>query len=406
MNLKHVTVWVLYDFANSIYPAVITSTVFSVYFATQIIGNETGLGDLWWGRVLSVSMLFVAFSSPLLGSIADHAGVRKRLLLFYTYLCVVCVALLTTVKPGMVIWGFTLAVFANIGFEGALVYYNAYLPYIAPPGRQGFISGVGFGTGYAGSIIGLFIALPLVMHQRFDLTWLAVAIFYALFSLPTFIYLPPDKRGEQSVVEAAIGGITGFKEILRDVLKIQDLRRFLLSFFVYIDGINTTIYFSAIFTTTTLGFTHQELIYLFIVVQLSALAGAFLLARPTDVLGPKRIITLMLIVWTAVAFITYFVDSKTVFLMVAVLAGAGLGVIQAASRALMAALIPAGKQTEMFGFYALCGKGSSVIGPLIFGGVSYALGGNQRVAVLSIAVFFLVGLVLLQRVRDPRHSHA
>jgi UMF1 family MFS transporter len=172
LNRKHVTVWVLYDFANSVYPAVITATVFGVYFTTHIVGNETGLGDLWWGRVLSVSMLFVALSSPLLGSIADRAGVRKKMLFFYTYLCVVCVAFLTTIEPGMILWGFALAVLANIGFEGAMVYYNAYLPHIAPPGRQGFVSGIGFGTGYAGSAVGLLIALPLVMRGQYDLTWL------------------------------------------------------------------------------------------------------------------------------------------------------------------------------------------------------------------------------------------
>jgi UMF1 family MFS transporter len=404
LNRKHITVWVLYDFANSVYPAVITATVFGVYFTTHIVGNETGLGDLWWGRVISVSMLFVALSSPLLGSIADRAGVRKKMLFFYTYLCVICVALLTTIEPGMVLWAFTLAVLANIGFEGAMVYYNAYLPHIAPTERQGFVSGVGFGTGYAGSAVGLLIALPLVMRGQYDLTWLAVAAFFTLFSLPTFLGLPADKRGDRTVVKAAIEGITGFKRLVGDVLNQQDLRRFLLAFFVYIDGINTTIYFSAIFAATTLGFAQQELIYLFLVVQLSALAGAFALAKPTDIWGPKRVITLTLVLWTAIAFTAYFVDSKTVFFIIAVLAGTGLGAVQAASRAFMSALIPVGKEAEMFGFYAFCGKSSSVIGPLLFGGLSHALGGNQRVAILSVVVFFLAGLVLLQRVRDPKRA--
>ena len=110
MNRKHVTYWALYDFANSVYPAVITATVFSVYFTTQVVGNETGLGDVWWGRALSVSMLFVALSSPPLGSIADRAGIRKKMLFFYTYLCVASVALFTTIEPGMILWGWALVV--------------------------------------------------------------------------------------------------------------------------------------------------------------------------------------------------------------------------------------------------------------------------------------------------------
>ncbi|MBT3328231.1 MAG: MFS transporter, partial [Gemmatimonadales bacterium] len=126
MNRRHISVWALYDFANSAYPAVVT-VVFGVYFTKVIIGNETGLGDLWWGRVLSVSMLFVAMSSPVLGSVADRAGVRKKMLAAYTLLCVICVCLFTTIEPGMLLWAFVLSVLANIGFEGGLVYYNAYL---------------------------------------------------------------------------------------------------------------------------------------------------------------------------------------------------------------------------------------------------------------------------------------
>ncbi len=402
MNRKRIAVWALYDFANSVYPAVITATVFSVYYATEIVGNEAGLGDLWWGRVLSVSMLFVALTSPVLGSVADRAGIRKKMLFLYTYLCIVCVSLFITIQPGMILWGFTLAVLANIGFEGALVYYNAYLPDIAPPERQGFVSGLGFGVGYAGSVVGLLIALPLVLGERFDLTWLSVAALFAVFSVPSFLGLPPDSRGQRTVFQAAAEGVLGFRRIVSDVLRLRDLRRFLLSFFVYIDGVNTVIYFSAIYATTTLGFTRLELIILFLVVQVSALIGALALAKPTDTWGPKRVLMPMLVFWTFIVVSAYFVESKPAFFGIAVLAGTGLGAVQAASRALMSSLIPDGQEAEMFGFYAFCGKSSSVIGPLVFGGLSYALGGNQRVAILSVAAFFFIGFILLQRVKDPR----
>ena len=401
MNSRHVLVWALYDFANSVYPAVITSTVFSVYFANRIVGNAGGLGDLWWGRVISISMLFVALTSPFLGSVADRAGARKKLLFFYTFLCVLSVSLFPSIEPGMIFWGFALATLSNIGFEGALVYYNSYLPEIAPLKRQGFVSGMGFGAGYAGSALGLLVVLPLVMDKEFDLTWIAVAVFFALFSIPAFVGLPPDRGSGRTFMGAAREGVAGFKRIFSDVYGQRDLRRFLLAFFVYIDGVNTTIYFSALFASRTLGFSEHELIYLFFVVQLSALAGALALAKPTDVWGPKRVITLTLILWTTVSFSAYFIDSKAVFFAVAVLAGTGLGAVQSASRALMASLIPKGKESEMFGFYAFCGKSSSIIGPIVFGTVSYALGGNQRAAVLSIAVFFLAGLVLIRRVREP-----
>jgi len=401
VNRKRVLAWAAYDFANSIYPALVTATVFGVYYAGVIVGNDRGLGDLWWGRVLSVSMLFVAVSSPFLGSIADKAGVRKRLLVLYTGICVTAVALFPTIHPGMVLWGFLLATVANIGFEGALVYYNAYLPDIAPPERRGFVSGLGYGLGYAGSAVGLLVALPLVQHEHYDATWLVVAGFFTLFALPAVAGLPADRPGSRTILQAGWDGVVGFRRLLGDVWRNRDLRRFLLAFFIYIDGVNTTTYFAAIFASKTLGFTAPELIYLFLVVQLSALAGAFALAKPTDTWGPKRVITLTLVLWIFIVVAAFFVRSKPVFFAVSVLAGTGLGSIQAASRALMAALIPPGKEAEMFGFYAFCGKSSSVVGPTVFGLVSYAFGGNQRIAILSVALFFTAGLALLSRVKAP-----
>ena len=401
MNRKAIAAWCLYDFANSVYPALITATIFGVYFAGTIVGNEAGLGDLWWGRVISISMIVVAVTSPLLGSVADNAGVRKKFLFAYTYLTIACVALFSTLEPGMIFWGFLLATLANIGFEGALVYYNAYLPEIAPPNRRGFVSGLGFGVGYAGSAAGLLMVLPLVGREQFDLVWLAVAGFFALFSLPAFLGLPADSQGRRTIAQAAIEGVTGFRRILSDVFRQPNLRRFLLAFFIYIDGVNTTISFAGIYAATTLEFSASELIYLFLTVQMSALVGALSLAKPTDTWGPKRVITLTLVLWTLVATAAYFVEQKPTFFVIAVLAGTGLGAVQSASRALMASLVPEGKEGEMFGFYAFCGKSSSVVGPLVFGGISHALGGNQRVAILSVAAFFLVGLVLLQRVGKP-----
>ena len=400
LNRRQVTVWALYDFANSVYPAVIQTAVFGAFFASAIVGNEDGRGDFWWGLAVSTSVLLVALTSPPLGNVADRAGVRKRLMMGYTALCVSAVFLFFTIEPGMVMWGFCLIVLANFGYEGALVFYNAYLPDIAPREKQGLVSGIGFGTGYAGSIVGLLVALPLVTRGQYDLTWMAVAVMFAVFSVPTFLGLPADKPGERSFGQAAAEGITNFKHILGDVLRRKNLRRFLLAYFIYIDGVNTTIVVASLFAMTTLGFERPELIQLFLVVQVSALGGAFALAKPTDVWGPKRVITLTLFLWTSIAFAAYFVQTKAMFVAIAFMAGTGLGAIQAASRALMASLIPEGKESEMFGFYAFCGKSSSVIGPTLFGWIS--LVSNQRVAVLAIAVFFVAGLALLQRVEDPK----
>jgi UMF1 family MFS transporter len=188
---------------------------------------------------------------------------------------------------------------------------------------------------------------------------------------------------------------------LREVARRPDhtqLRRFLLAYLVYEDGVNTVILFSAVFASKTLGFSPAEIIGLFLVVQVTALIGSGAWGRVTDTRGPKLVVSVMLVQWTAVTAIAFTVHAKWQFWAVAVLAGTGLGAIQAASRAFMATLIPARREAEFFGFYALVGKTGAIAGPLVFGGVSLATGGDQRAAIAVIGLFFLVGLVLLARV--------
>ena len=189
---KKIFVWTLFDFANSSYSAVIAAVVFPVYYTNVIVGNAAGLGDLWWGRAISLSMAIVAFSSPFLGGIADIGGLRKRFLFYYTALSVIAVASLSILGKGMIIEGFLLIVIANLGMEGGLVFYNSFLPRIAPHEYQGRVSAWGFMVGYAGSIMSLLLALPLVQNGYFRATWLMVAVFFAVCSIPAFLFLPKD----------------------------------------------------------------------------------------------------------------------------------------------------------------------------------------------------------------------
>ena len=171
----------------------------------SVVGNADGAGDLWWGRVVSVSMGLVAVTSPFLGGVADRAGIRRPLFIGFTALAVVATALMSTVEPGMVAWGFVLGVIGNFGYESALVYYNAYLPDLAPPSHQGRVSGWGFAVGYAGSIAALVAALPFVQARNYPGAFLATAVLYGVFSLPAFVMLPTPPRGRVSVREAEIG---------------------------------------------------------------------------------------------------------------------------------------------------------------------------------------------------------
>jgi UMF1 family MFS transporter len=399
LDRRVVTSWCLYDFANSWYVAVIPATIWSAYYANLIVGNQTGAGDAWWGRVVSTSMLVVAVTSPILGSLADHLGLRKAFLVGYALTSICATGLLATVEPGMILYGFALGVIANVGFEGSLLFYNAYLPEIAPREYQGRVSGWGFATGYAGSFVALLCALPLVRRERYGAAFLLIALAYFIFMLPAWRTLPPQTRSGRGAGAAAVEGLRGTWRTLKDILAIPALRRFLLAYFLFEDGVNTVVFFSSLFASKTLGFSMSNLILLYLVVQVSAVLGAYVWARPTDKLGPKRVLLTMLGIWTLVILAGYVVRDSLQFFIVAAVAGTALGPVQAAARAFMATLIPHGREGEFFGFYSLCGKSASVLGPLIFGTVSQATGGNQRIALLSVLPLFVIGGLILAGVR-------
>lgn len=396
-----VVAWTLYDFANSAVAAIVVATVFPRYYAEVVVGNAEGRGDLWWGLVSSTTMIVVALTSPVLGGIADHAGVRKPLFVAFTLASVGASALLATLGPGMVVAGFLLAVACLTAYESAFVYYNAYLPGIAAPGQLGRVSAAGYAVGYAGSLVAFLAAIPLARAGLYWATFLTTALQFGAFALPAFLALPADARQPLPLGRAMARGAADTLATLREILgrpERRQLRGFLLAYLVYEDGVNTVIVFAALFAGKTLGFSFAETLLLFMLVQLTALLGSALWARPTDTWGPKRVVMVTLVQWTAVTVIAYAVTAKWQFWILAVLAGTGLGAVQSASRAFMATLVPAGREAEFFGFYALVGKTGAIAGPLVFGGVSWLLAGNQRAAIVAVGLFFVVGLALLARV--------
>ena len=398
MNRKTVWSWALYDFGNSAFAALFV-TIYNAYYAQSVVGEPDG--TRWWSYVVSTSMVLVAITAPLLGGVADHAGVRKRMLALYTGLGIAAVLGFSQIGPGMVVAGFALGAIANFAFEGGIVFYNSFLPEIAPPSHQGRVSALGFGVGYVGSLIALGFALLFVSLDRIELVWVALAVQWGIFSIPALRNLPADRPTGLGFGPAAVAGVRQTIETLKSVLRMRDLRRFLLAYFFYMDGVNTVITFASVYAAMQLGFEGGELIGMFAVVQVSALIGSFLMGKPTDVLGPRWAVRSTLLWWILVVVAAYFATNKTVFWIVATLAGLGLGSIQASSRAFMARLVPRGREAELFGFYALCGKTGAIVGPLLFGAITTAFRGNQRPAVLSVAAFYIVGYVLLHRVRVP-----
>jgi UMF1 family MFS transporter len=399
---RAIVAWTLYDFANSAFAAVILSTVYPAYYANIVVGNADGRGDFWWGAAVSTAMVIGALTSPPLGGVADHAGVRKAFFVGFSVVSIVATALMATVGTGMLLWGWALAVAGIVTYEAAFVYYNSYLPRIAPPERIGRVSAAGFAVGYAGSLVAFAAAYPFAAAKAYGGCFVAAAVLFAVFSIPSFAVLPADARHRLPLATAAARGIgdtlATLREILRDPRRGQ-MRRFLTAYLVYEDGVNTVVTFAGVFAAKTLGFTFTEIIQLFMVVQVTALLGSAAWARPADARGPRFVVQVNLVQWTLVTVASFFVATKGQFWVVAVLAGTGLGAIQAASRTFMATLVPREREAEFFGFYSLVGKTGAIFGPLVFGGVSWLLAGNQRAAIVSVGLFFVVGLVLLRRVR-------
>lgn len=400
--------WCMYDFANSAFPTLIVTVAYSVYFK-QVVAGGGGSADFLWGLALALAMIASVATALPLSAAADGRGARKRFLLLYACVCVLATALLASVTAGMILAGMLLFILAAAAFEGSLIFYNSFLPDISTPASVGKISGWGWGLGYAGGLLCLFLVKPFLDggFSAENLPWfrasfLAVAGFYGLFTLPVIFWL------REAAPKSAPGGRGAFAELLRTLRgmrKTPGALRFLLAFFLYNDGVVTVISFSSIYAVSTLAFSMGEVLYLFLAVQVSAGVGAFALGYLTDAWGARKTILLTLANWCAVVVIAYFTSSKSVFLGVSLLAGLSLGSSQSASRALMAAYVPEEKSAQSFSFYGVCGKMSSVLGPIVFGGVS-ALTGDQRTAILSILVFFLLGGALLWLTPEPGRPEA
>ena len=395
-----VFVWTLFDFANTSFSIIVVTFLYAVYFKKTVAGNEA-VGDLYWSISTSIAMIITAIISPVLGAIADYSAGKKRFLLFFTLLCILGTASLYFIGPGQIFWGIFVFVIANVGFEAGLVFYDAFLPEITLPKNYGRVSGYGFGMGYMGSLTTLAIIYPFIQASLIKESFPVAALFFLIFSLPIFFLLKEKRQRADHTYSFMSIGFSRVWSTLTHLKHYKNLAIFLVAFFFYIEGVNTIIFFSGNYASTTLGFSEMELLIFFIVVQTTAILGSVLLGIVADKIGQKKTIVITLFMWLFTVVLAYFVYDKIGFYIVGLIAGSAMGSCQSTSRSLMSKLTPPDKKTEFFGFYSFFGKSSAVVGPLVFGLVSF-LSGNQRLAIISIAFFFIAGLLILTKVKDPK----
>lgn len=398
--------WTLFDFANTAFYVVILTICYPLYFREHVVGDP-GEGDLLWGTTFSISMIIVAIISPILGAAADQGVGKKKFLIFFTSLCIFATSLLFFVDSGMIIIGILLLILANIGFEAGLVFYDAYLPELSSDHNYGRISGYGFAMGYLGSLVTLISVYPLVkagfietniFNVRF--TFLLAAGYFLVFSLPLFLFVKDQQQHISFQFKFIRAGLDRVRKTFHEISMYKNVGKFLLAYFIYVDAINTVIIFSSSFARHTLKMQIDEIIIFFLLVQTAAIIGSVIFGILSDHIGQKITLNITLILWLSIVITVYFIEDKTLFYIVGFFAGISMGSSQSTSRSLMSLISPPEKKTEFFGFYSFFGKASAILGPFIFGVIASYF--NQRLAITSVGIFFLIGLLLLQRVSETK----
>lgn len=396
-NKSQIFVWSLFDFGNSSYAVIIVAFVFAVYFK-EIIASGKPVGDLYWSLGINISMAVSAVLNPVCGAIADYSSSKKKFLFFFTALCITATSLMYFTGEGTILFALLLFILSNIGFQTGLTFYDAFISELTEPENYNKVSGTGYAVGYIGSLISVALVFP--FKDSPGILFLLSAAFFLIFSLPLFLFLKEKKSGNEKLTTGYVR--YGFKKVgntLKHINQYRNLKNFLIAFFLYIDAVNTIIFFAGIYASTTLKFETTELAVFFLIVQITAMAGSFLFGFIGNKIGILRSIFINLFFWTFITLAVFFTEDKISYYVIGGFAGTFLGSSQSLSRTMMTILTPKEYKTEFFGFYGLFEKTSTIFGPLTFGLVSW-LSGSQKLAVLSVGVFFILGMLQLKKVKE------
>ncbi|MCW8835324.1 MAG: MFS transporter [Rhodospirillales bacterium] len=403
--------WCSFDWANSAYPTVIATFIFGAYF-TKAVAVDTVTGTAQWGYAMSLSALAVAILSPVMGAIADRTGRRKPWLFVFTVICITGTALLwfTEPDPAWVLWALVLVALSNAAFEMGMVFYNAMLPALAPKEMIGRLSGWGWGFGYFGGLICLAVALVGLVQtdtpwfgiskdngENIRATALLVALWFAVFAAPLFVFTPDAPAGKIGLGRALVEGMGQLWDTLRSIRQYADIFRFLIARMIFIDGLGTIFAFGGIYAAGTFGMSFTELIMFGIGINVTAGLGAAAFAWIDDWIGPKKTILISLGALVVLCTALVIVEGKTLFWVFGLPLGIFVGPVQSASRSYMARLAPPDMRNQMFGLFAFSGKVTAFLGPALLAVVTDAFQ-SQRLGMATIIVFLVVGGLLLLKV--------
>lgn len=389
----------MYDFANSAFTTIIVTVVYSAYFMNVVVMGDSAMGEMLWGRAVGISMTLVALSAPIMGAIADYSRSKKKFLFINTYLAILFTALLYFVREGQVLRGMIFFIIANFGFNSANVFYDAFLPEVATPETMGKVSGYGWAIGYIGGLLSLIVSM-FIIKINVRLVFPAIAVHFMIFSVFTFLWVKELRLESKrtNYFKTAYRRVSGS---LKNMRSYPQLIRFIISYFIYNDGIATVIVFASIYGIKRFDMTTNDMLKYFIFAQFTSILGSAVFGWLTDKKGTKTSLSISILVWISVVVWAFFCRSATEYYLVGLLAGLAIGSSQANSRTMLSQLTPVDKQAEFFGFYTLTGRLSSILGPILYGWISYKTG-DIRYAILSLLFFFVAGWILLQFVDEKQ----
>ena len=421
---KTIKSWAFYDWANSIYSLVISTSIFPLYYgivtenkSVYFFGVKWEHPEALYNYALSFSFLVVAFISPILSGIADYTGNKKQFLKFFCWMGALSVMSLyffeDTDSISIGIW-FT--ILASIGFWASLVFYNAYLPEVALPEQQDRASAKGFIYGYVGSVVLLLICLGMILSQETNedklimmrYSFVIVGIWWVGFAYFTFHRLPNniyDKKPDNGYIWK---GFRELKVVFWELKNYTSLRKFLVSFFLLSIGVQTIILTSTIFGSKELGLDSTSMIITVLLVQIVAIFGAFLFSRISEKFGNIRALKITLAVWTLVCFCAFLLDKNqenvdVYFFGLGGLLGFVLGAIQSLTRSTYSKLLPDTQEHAIyFSFYDVTEKIAIVLGTFVYG-LLYAITSSMQWSVLCLAIFFLISFVILSTLKKTKY---
>lgn len=419
--------WAMYDWANSVYSLVITSTIFPVYYnsVTKGLDGSDKVDFFGWEIVntvlysysISFSYLVIALLSPLLSGIADASGKKLFFMKLFAYMgSVACIGLFFFDGNNLE-FGIFCSAMASIGYAGSIVFYNAYLPEIAEEHEYDFLSARGFALGYIGSVILLVFNLVMIQFPEFfgvpegsfaaRFSFLITGLWWAGFSQIPFRILPKNPYKKKIKSEFLMKGYQEIQQVFNQVKQFPVMKRFLAAFFFYSMGVQTVMYLAASFGDKELGLPGDQLILTVLIIQFVAIGGSYLFAFVSKVFGNKISLMIMVFIWIGICGAAYYVYSVYEFYALAFVVGMVMGGIQSLSRSTFSKLIPeeTTKHASFFSFYDVTEKLAIVIGTFTYGAIEQ-LTGSMRNSAVSLGVFFLVGLGFLILVTIPKQSIA